>query len=104
MKTSLEEYCRTLDEQAAQFAREEVGSEQDDHLRAFNFGRMTQRVANARRDVLLGVGWLLAGLVLGIALGSSIPNGVLKTLPHQLFTRANHLVQQAKISWRSSVP
>lgn len=102
MKSSLEEYCRTLDEQAAQFAREEVHSEQEDHLQAFNFGRMTQRVANVRRDACLSVGCLLAGLVLGTALGNAIPNGTVNALPHRFLTRANHLIQRAKSTLRVS--
>ncbi len=98
MKPTLEEYCRSVDEQAAKFAREETDTQLDDHLRAFNFGRMAQRVEHARQGALLRAGWLLAGLILGVALGASIPNSELQVLPGRFLSKAQHLVSRVRNS------
>jgi hypothetical protein len=100
MKPTLEEYCRSVDEQAARIAREEAHSHINEHLRAFNFGRMTQRVENARNGAWLQLGWLLAGTLLGFVLGTAMPRGRSNSLTHQILSRANRLAQQG---WTSSL-
>lgn len=98
MKPTLEEYCRTVDEQAAKFAREETNAQRNDHLRAFNFGRMTQRIESARQGALLRAGWLLMGLVLGAALGTSIPSSALQSLPGRVLSKAQRIVNRVRNS------
>ena len=43
--------------------------ERAEHLQAFNFGRMVQRAENVRHGAWLRVGWLQAGLAMGVACG-----------------------------------
>jgi hypothetical protein len=84
MRQALEDYCREVDEKAERFAREEVICRQSEHLRAFNFGRMIQRVENSRRDLWLRVGCLLAGLVIGLAWRAAGLARTICTLPSRI--------------------
>lgn len=102
MRQTLEDYCHEVDKKAERFAREEVTCRQSEHLRAFNFGRTIQRVENSRRDAWLRVGFLLAGLVIGVACGRAYPDHLSSTLAHRLLTKANLIVRKAENStpWR----
>lgn len=98
MKPSLEEYCREVDERAAQFAETETDCRRDDHLQAFNFGRMIQRTEDKQRGGWFRAGWLLTGLVLGILCGMAIPNHLPNTLIHRFLSQANLLGHKARNS------
>ena len=69
MKHSLEEYCREVTDKAEKFVQSEEMQRRIDHVRAFNLGRMAQRLETSRREVWLRVGWLLAGVAIGAACG-----------------------------------
>ncbi|MGA2986178.1 MAG: hypothetical protein ABSG32_20425 [Terriglobia bacterium] len=89
MKQTLEDYCREVDEQAERFAQAEERHERADHLQAFNFGRIVQRTENSRRDACLRVGWLLAGLAIGVACGKVYPDHLYRALANKFLTRAS---------------
>jgi len=103
MRLSLEEYRREVDERAAQFAEAEALSQRDDHLRAFNFGRMIQRTEHNRRGAWLRTGWLLAGLAIGTFCGRAIPNNLPQRLMHRFFTQTHLLVHKTRTSIRWKV-
>lgn len=69
MRAALQEYYREVDEKAEQFARESELRERADHLRAFNLGRLAQRVESVRSKGRLRAGWIVAGLILGMGIG-----------------------------------
>lgn len=70
MKQALEDYCREVEEKAEKYAQDEVMCRRYDHLRAFNLGRMAQRVEKTRQEIWLRVAWLLLGLAIGLAFGA----------------------------------
>jgi hypothetical protein len=69
MKAALQEYCREVDERAERFATETEMRERADHIHAFNLGRLSQRVEGVKFESLLRVGWLVAGMLIGMTLG-----------------------------------
>jgi hypothetical protein len=71
MKQTFEDYYREVQEKAERFTQAEEMCKQVDHLRAFNPGRMVQRIRNSRYDVRRRVGWLPAGLAIGVRQGIS---------------------------------
>ncbi len=95
MKQALEDYRRTVDEKAEMFAQAEERRERDDHLQAFNFGRMAQRVENTRYDAWRRVGWLLAGLAIGVTFGRVYPDHVYPAMAQKFLTKAGLLVRGA---------
>lgn len=94
MRQTLEDYCREVEEKAEQFAQAEAQRERAEHLQAFNFGRLAQRVENSRSGLWLRMGWLVAGVALGAVLGSVFPNYLYPALAHKLFTQASLLVRE----------
>ncbi len=102
MRQTLEEYCRDVNANAERFAREEVICQRIDHLRAFNFGRMMQRVENSRREARQRVRCLLLGLVMGVACGRAHPDNLYHALAHKFLAQANFIVREAESSalWR----
>jgi hypothetical protein len=95
VKQSLEDYCRDVEEKAEKFAQEEEMRERHDHLQAFNLGRMVQRTENFRRGAWRRVGWLLAGLAIGLAFGRVYPDYVYPALAQRFLTKASLLVRGA---------
>lgn len=98
MRLSLEEYRREVDERAAQFVEAEALSQRDDHLRAFNFGRMIQRAEHGQRGAWLRIGWLVSGLVIGTLCGRAIPSNLPHALMHRFLTQTKLLAHKTKTS------
>jgi hypothetical protein len=95
MKQTLLDYCRDVDSRAAKFARAKDTHERRDHLDAYNFGRMVERMDSAKSDRWMRIGWLLAGVAIGVALGTAYPHYLYPALAHQYFTKAILIVREA---------
>jgi len=93
MKSTLEDYYHDLDEKAERFAQAEEMRERDDHLQAFNFGRIAQRIEGSRSDVWRRAGWVLAGLAIGVACGSAFPDYLCPALALRFLNKTSLLVQ-----------
>jgi hypothetical protein len=74
MQQSLQEYCRDVEQRAERMVRAEETCRRNEHLRAFNLGRLAQRAEKSRREAWLRVGCLLAGLIVGAACGWKHPD------------------------------
>lgn len=95
MKQALEEYYREVEEKAEEFAQEEVMCRRYDHVRAFNLGRLAQRVEKSRHETWLRVLWLFLGLTIGLACGGMYPDSLYSLLAHKVITKANVVVRSA---------
>lgn len=76
MRQTFEEYRCEVVENAERFAQAQEVREQENHLMAFNLGRMVERIQNPRRRVRQPVRWLLVGLAIGIVFGRIFPHYV----------------------------
>jgi hypothetical protein len=95
MRVALQEYYREVEEKAEKFAKANEMRERAEHLRAFNLGRMAQRIEGVKFEGWLRVGWLLAGLVIGLALGRTYPGDLYSPMVHRYFAKAGHIVCEA---------
>jgi hypothetical protein len=73
MNQTMIDYCREIEEKAELFAQEEERRRRLDHIRAFNFGRMVQRTQTTLGDVALRIGWLIAGVCIGLVCSRVYP-------------------------------
>lgn len=67
-KADFDLYCMELSEKAAKLTAEEEMQKRAQHLSAYNFGRSTQRLEDARRAFWLRAGWFLTGAFVGLTL------------------------------------
>jgi hypothetical protein len=95
MKAALQEYYREVEEKAERFAKANEMRERADHLRAFNLGRMAQRVEGVKFHSWLRVGWLLAGLAIGVAIGRAVPGSWFPAGAQRYFAAAGHIAAEA---------
>jgi hypothetical protein len=93
MMQAPEDYYQEVEERAQKFVQAQEMRERNDHLRAFHFGRMVQRVENSRHDTWRRVGWLLAGLAIGVAFGRVYPDSVYPALAQRFLTKASLLAR-----------
>jgi hypothetical protein len=98
MKAALEEYYREVEEKAEQFAKANEMRERADHLRAFNLGRMAQRVEGVKFKAWLQVGWLLAGLAIGIVIGRAYPAAWYPAGAPKYLARAGQMIRDVGMS------
>lgn len=95
MKQALEDYCREVEEKADILAREEERCRRDEHLRAYNLGRIAQRVNVSKREMWLRALWLLIGLGVGAAVGRAYPDYLYPALAQKFITKANVAMRSA---------
>jgi len=95
MKQTFEEYRFEVEENAERFAQTQETHNQEDHLRAFNLGRMVERIQNPRRRARRPVRWLLAGLVIGVLCGRVFPASVYRSFGGGVPTRASIVLKAA---------
>ena len=95
MKQTFEEYRFAVEENAERFAQTQEEHNQEDHLRAFNLGRMVERIQNPRRRARRPVRWLLAGLVIGVVCGRFFPDYVHRTVGGRFPTHASIVLKTA---------
>jgi hypothetical protein len=93
MKMAMQEYCHEVDKRAEQFAQAAEMSERAEYLQAFNLGRTVQRIQGAKSDGWVRVGWILAGLALGTALGRAYPDYLCPALAHKYLSKAGLIVR-----------
>jgi hypothetical protein len=96
MRQALEEYYREVEEKAERFEREEVLCRRNDHLMAFNLGRIAQRVEKSRHELWLRIAWLLLGLAVGFACGRLYPTYLYPALAHKFFAKTGAVVRIAE--------
>lgn len=92
MRQAFEEYRCELDESAECFARTEDARERDDHLRAYNLGRMVERLQNRPTKGRRPIPWLLLGLAIGMACGSLFPNDIYRAFAGRFLTQAREIL------------
>jgi len=63
------------------------------HLRAFNFGRTVQRLEQSRRNAWSRFCWLLAGLLMGVAVSRVYVDYLQPAITHGLLARASQVVR-----------
>jgi len=95
MKQALQDYYHEVEERAQKVVQAEEMRERDEHLRAFHFGRMVQRVENSRHNAWRHAGWLLAGLAIGVTFGRVYPDSVYPALAQRFLSKASPLVRGA---------
>jgi hypothetical protein len=96
MRQTFEEYYREMVESAESFSQLEEMRRQEDHLRSFNLGRIAGRFQDSKPSARLRAGWLLAGLLIGIACGRFFPNHLYHTVAGRFLTHTRTVAETAK--------
>ncbi len=93
MKQTFEEYRHEVLENAEWFAQREEVRERENHLRAYNLGRMVERIQNHQTRARWPVPWLLVGLVIGMVCGRIFPVSLYRNITSMLLPHAS-LIQK----------
>jgi len=89
MKQTFEEYRSAVVENAERFAQTQEMRDREDHLQAYNLGRIVERLQNHQNKARRPVPWLLVGLAIGIACGRLFPDYVHRTFTGRFLTHAS---------------